>query len=214
MSVFKHYTPTEGYTHLVSPCDFGISDLHFGILSLSPNSTYFDHSDDCEVVLIALGGNCRLLVGHSGNKANGILGKRKDVFEGEACSAFIPHHTTFEIITTSDRVEIAFCKAPSHTDTAAIIVGYDENLSDRSYNLCVRENMFETEWIGAGFCFYRFIDGKGRARINLIDSKNNSACVCLHHNDLLVIAEQTRARLLDYEGDIYQLSVVQSTHLQ
>ncbi len=214
MSVFKHYTPTEGYTHLADPGDFGISNLHFGILNLSPNSTYFDHSDDYEVVLIALGGQCRLLVGHNGNKANGDLGKRKDVFDGEACLAFIPHHTTFEIITTSESVEIAFCKTPSHTDPAAVILNAGENRTDTNYNLCMCENAFETEWIGEGFCFYRFLDGKGTATVNLIDSKDKSARVSLHHNDLLGIAEQTRARLLEYDGVIYQLSVFQSTHLQ
>lgn len=214
MSAFKHYIPTQGYTHLITPGEFGTKYLHVGILNLSPNSTYFDHSDDCEVVLIVLGGCCRLLVGHNGNKANGLLGKRRDVFDGETCLAYIPHHTTFEIITTSDSVEISFCKTPSRTDSAAIIVGPGENLSDRTYNLSVRENRFETEWIGEGFCFYRFIDRKGTAIVNLIDAENKSARVFLHHNDLLVITEQTRARLLGFDSEIYQLSVVHSTHLQ
>ena len=214
MSAIKHYTPTQGYTHLADPGEVGIENLQFGILNLSPNSTYFDHSDDCEVAVVALGGQCTLLVGHNGNKANGVLGKRKDVFSGDACIAYIPHHTTYEIITTLDSVEIAFCKTRSHTDSAAIIIRQGENISDTDYNLCVSENMLETEWIGEGFCFYRFIDTKGKAIINLIDSDNKAARVCLNHNDLLVITEQTRARLLAYEGNIYQLSVVQTTHLQ
>ena len=214
MSTSKHYTPTQGYTHLIDPGEYGIRNLHFGILNLSPNSTYFDHSGDCEVVLIALEGHCRLLVGHNGNKANGDLGKRKDVFVGEACLAFIPHHTTFEIITTSDSVEIAFCKTASLSEAAAVILNAGERPNDLNYKLCIAENEFETEWIGEGFCFYRFIDAKGTATVNLVDSENRSARVVISHNDLLVISEQTRARLLEYDGIFYQLSVVQSTHLQ
>ncbi len=214
MSVSKHYTPTLGYTHLIAPGESGIKNLHFGILNLSPNSTYFDHSDDCEVALIALEGECRLLVGHNGNKANGVLGKRKDVFDGEACLAFIPHRTTYEVITTSKRVEIAFCKTPSHTDSAAVILDAGENRTDTNYKLCICENEFETEWIGEGFCFYRFLEEKGTATVNMDDSKNKSTRVVMHHNDLLGIAEQTRARLLEFEGEIYELTVFQSIHLQ
>lgn len=214
MSVSKHYTSTEGYTHLIDLGESIIENLHFGILNLSPNSTYFDHSDSCEVVLIVLGGQCRLLVGHNGNKANGVLGKRKDVFDGEACLAFIPHHTTYEVITTSNRVEIAFCKTPSHTDSAAVILNVGENRTNTNYKLSIFENELETEWIGEGVCFYRFHEEKGSASIYLDDSENKSTRVVMHHNDLLGIADQTRARLLEFEGEIYELSVFQSIHLQ
>lgn len=214
MSVSKHFIPTQGFTYLVEPGEAGINNLHFGILNQSPNSTYFDHSDSCEVLLIVLGGQCRLLVGHNGNKANGLLGKRNSVFDGEACLAFIPHHTTFEVITTLNSVEIAFCKTPSHVDSAAVILNAGENRSDTNSNLFIRENELYTEWIGEGFCFYRFSDEKGSATVNLEDSENKSTRVVMHHNDLLVLREQTLARLLDYEGEIYQLSVVQSIHLR
>ncbi len=214
MLASKHYTPTLGYTHLIAPGEIGINNLHFGILNLSANSTYFDHSDNCEVVMLVLGGQCRLLVGHNGNKANGVLGKRNNVFDGEACLAFIPHHTTFEVVTTSNNVEIAFCKTPSHTDSAAIILNAGESRTETNYNLCIRENEFETAWIGEGLCFYRFFEAKGTASVNLIDSENKSTRVVVHHNDLLAIPGMARAQLLDYEGAIYQLTVTQFTHLQ
>ena len=90
MSARKNYTPTEGYTEIVKPGEMGMTRLHFGILTLTSQATFFDHSEDTEVTLIALGGHCTLLVGHNGNKANGTLGERPDVFHGEACIAYIP----------------------------------------------------------------------------------------------------------------------------
>ena len=80
MSASKNYTPTDGYTEIVKPGEMGITKLHFGILTLTSKSTFFDHSDDTEVALIALGGDCTLLVGHNGNKAYGILGERPGMY--------------------------------------------------------------------------------------------------------------------------------------
>ena len=74
MSAPKNYTPTDGYTEIVKPGEIGMTKLHFGILTLTPDATFFDHSDDTEVALIALEGSCTLLVGHNGNKAYGTLG--------------------------------------------------------------------------------------------------------------------------------------------
>lgn len=210
MSVSKHYTPTQGYSHLLEPGEFGINNLHFGILNLSTDSSYFDHSDDCELALIALGGIGRLLVGHNGNKANGVLGKRADVFGGDACVAYIPHHTTYEVITTTNNIEIAICKTPSHLDSAAAIYDAGDYREDNDYRINISENTFKSECIGEGLCHYRFLDTQKTATVQLIESEKNTARVILQDNDLLVLNEKTRARLLEYGDDIYQLSI----HLQ
>ena len=94
MLVLKNYTPTEGYTEIVTPGDMGITQLNFGILNLTPEATFFDHSDDTQVALIALGGQCTLLVGHNGNKANGVLGERPGRFSRRGVYSVYPtsHH--------------------------------------------------------------------------------------------------------------------------
>ncbi len=214
MPALKHYTTTVGYTPLIDPGEFGITNLHFGILNLTPESTFFDHSNDCEVALIALGGQCTLLVGHNGNKANGILGERADVFDGDASVAYIPHHTTYEIITRSDWVEIAICKTPSYLDTAAVILEAGKIETETNYQLRIIENDNSTEWVGEAVCFYRFKEEKGSATLKIIDSAKKTARIVLHNNNLLVIPEKTRARLINYEGVCYQLLITHSTPLR
>lgn len=212
MYLTKQYTSTEGLSNLINPGEFGFSKLHFGILNLSPHATFFDHSDDCEVVLIALGGQCTLLVGHNGNKANGILGKRADVFDGDACIAYIPHHTTFEIITNTDRVEIAICRTQSHSDSAAIILDAGEKVTDAKYQLRIRENDFSSEIAGEAICLYRFKDGTNSVTLQVVDSDKNVKRTDLHHNDILVIPENARARLISYENVCYQLMITHAIH--
>ncbi len=214
MRTVRHYTTTEGYAHLLNPGELSITNLHFGVLNLAPNSTFFDHSDDCEVVLIALGGQCTLLVGHNGNKANGILGERSDVFDGDACVAYIPHHTTYEVITNTDRVEIAICKTPSHLDTAAAILDVGEVKTEADYQLHIIENDTSIEWVGEAACFYRFQNESGYATVQLIASTKKTARIVLHNNDLLVVPEKTRARLMTYAGVCYQLLITHATPLQ
>ena len=213
MSVFKHYTPTEGYTHLVDPGEFGISHLHFGILNLSPNSTYFDHSDDCEVALLALGGQCTLLVGHNGNKANGVLGKRKDVFSGDACVAYIPHHTTYEVITTSNRVEIVICKTVSYSDIAAIILDSGKIETELGYQLRFTENKIPTILGGEAICFFRFQDANGTVTFQIVGGEKRNKRTVLTNNDLLLLSEQARAQLIYSEGKSYQLLISRFTSL-
>lgn len=205
MYLTKRYTFTEGFANLTTSGEFGISKLHFGILNLAPQSTFFDHSDDCEVALIALGGQCTLLVGHNGNKANGILGNRSDVFDGDACIAYIPHHTTYEIITNTDRVEIAVCKTLSHADIAAVILDAGEIVTDTNYLLRIRENDFSNEIAGEAICLYRFKDGTGSVTLQVDDYEKDAVSIVLHHNDLLIVPEKNCARMMSYEGVCYKL---------
>ena len=171
MSAAKHYTPTEGYTEIVKPGEMGITKLHFGILNLSPQTTFFDHSDDTEVALIALSGECTLLVGHNGNKAYGVLGNRLDVFQGEACVAHIPHHTTYEMLVGDVGIEIAVCQVESHSETAALILEAGESAAEQETHLRIWENMAnvptsDTQMIpiqGEAICLYRSLDVNGRA---------------------------------------------------
>ena len=214
MPASNHYTAIQGYTPLINPGEFGITNLHFGILNLASESTFFDHSDDCEVGLISFGGQCTLLVGHNGNKANGIFGARTDVFDGDASVAFIPHHTTYEIITNADSVEIAICKTPSHLDAAAIILETGEIEPQADYHLHIIENDTSAEWIGEKICFYRFQNEEGSATLQFTDPEKKKTRIVLHNNDLLILPEKTRADLITYEGAHYQLLIERSTPLQ
>ena len=217
MSASKHYTPTEGYTEIVKPGEMGITKLHFGILNLTPQTTFFDHSDDTEVALIALGGECTLLVGHNGNKAYGVLGERSNVFQGEACVAHIPHHTTYELLVGDVGIEIAVCKVESHSESAALILEAGESAAEQETHLRIWENianvptsdpqMIPTQ--GEAICLYRSLDAESSTVFDItraVDEKK-TARVRLSNNEVLMLSEQESLVALTSEGIGYQLWV-------
>ncbi|MDD9974399.1 MAG: 5-deoxy-glucuronate isomerase [Candidatus Poribacteria bacterium] len=223
MSASKNYTPTDGYTEIVKLGEMAITKLHFGILNLTPEATFFDHSDDTEVALIALGGHCTLLVGHNGNKANGALGERSDVFNGEACIGYIPHHTTYEVLAGEIGVEIAVCKVPSHSESAAAILEAGEAINESETHLRIWENALSDGIGDAGrmptpeeaICFQRFLDGAGSAVFEITRTENErfasspyseeTVRVRLYNNDVLAVPEQHNIVSLTSEGVGYQL---------
>ncbi len=217
MSASKNYTPTNGYTEIVKPGEMGITKLHFGILRLTSEATFFDHSDDTEVALIALGGDCTLLVGHNGNKANGILGERPDVFHGEACIAYVPHHTTYEILAGESGIEIAVCKVPSHSESATVILEAGEAVGEDKTHLRISENVFSDDLEAStnaptipakaeAICFHRFLDGNGDVTFDIAHS-TETIRVQLYHNDVFVVSENDNVVALTSEGSGYQLWV-------
>ena len=208
MSASKNYTPTDGYTEIVKPGEMGITKLHFGVLTLTPDATFFDHSDDTEVALIALGGVCTLLVGHNGNKAYGTLGERPDIFHSEACIAYIPHHTTYEILTHEIGVEIAVCKVPSHSETAAVILTAGETVDENKTGLRIWENVFSegsnVRVNGEAICLQRFQNTDSVAVYD-VTRTIETVRVQVYHNDVFAVPEQHNAVLLTSEGSSYQL---------
>jgi hypothetical protein len=219
MSARKNYTPTEGYTEIVKPGEMGITQLHFGILILTPETTFFDHSDDTEVALIALGGDCTLLVGHNGNKAYGVLGDRPDVFQGEACVAHIPHHTTYEMLVGEVGIEVAVCKVESHSESAAVILDAGETAAEHETHLRIWENIlsgdldateaYGTPTGGEAICFHRSLDADTPAVFDItrtVDEKK-TARVQLYNNDVLTLAEDDSIVSLTSKGVDYQLWV-------
>ena len=218
MLVPKNYTPTEGYTEVVTPGEMGITKLHFGILNLTPEATFFDHSDDTEVALIALSGYSTLLVGHNGNKAYGVLGERPDVFYGEACIAHIPHHTTYEVLAGETGIEVAVCKVPSYAESAAIILEAGETVDEGETHLRIWESTLSSDSeVGArdtqiiraeeeAICLHRFRDADGVAIFDVTRTVE-AVRVRLYHNDVLAVREQDSIVALTSEGVGYQLWV-------
>ncbi len=214
----KNYTPTEGYTEIITPGEMDITKLHFGILNLAPQATFFNHSEDTEVVLIALGGRCTLLVGHNGNKANGILGERPDVFHGEACVAYIPHHTTYEVLAGEMGIEVAVCKVPSYAESAAIILQAGETIDESETHLRIWERTLSAKAdVGTtdahmmltgeeAICLHRFRDASGVATFDITRTVE-TARVQLYHNNVLVVPKQDNIVASIAKGIGYQLWV-------
>ena len=195
MNLHKRYEPNEGYTRLIDPGEMGIAHLDFGIVNLSIGGSFFENTVDNEVILVVLGGTAELLVGHNANKAHGIIGKRADVFGGEAYRAYIPYRTTYEILAHEEPVEVAVCKAPSYLETAAVILAPGDGLNCSDHKLIVSETPIG-EISGEAICFYRFnpVEGCAHQHIHSADcSFGKTTQIC--HNNIIALPKGYHAEL-------------------
>ena len=207
MNLYKKYRPDRGYTRIIESGEMGITGLDFGILNLGVGESFFEDTGDNEVMLVVLGGQCELLVGHNGNKAHGLMGNRADVFDGEAYRASIPYRTTYEILAHDEPVEVAICKAPSFLETAAVILEPGDDFNRGEHALIATETPAYSI-SGEAICFYRLTpaDGYVPQRIyNEIDAFEQS--VSVHHNNVLALPKGYRAELAELETRLYCLRI-------
>ena len=207
MNLYKKYRPDRGYTRIIESGEMEITGLDFGILNLGVGESFFEDTGDNEVMLVVLGGQCELLVGHNGNKAHGLIGNRADVFDGEAYRASIPYRTTYEILAHDEPVEVAICKAPSFLETAAVILEPGDDFNRGGHALIATETPAHSI-SGEAICFYRLTpaDGYVPQRIyNEIDAFEQS--VSVHHNNVLALPKGYRAELAELETRLYCLRI-------
>ena len=207
MNLLKKYRSDKGYTRVIESGEMGITGLDFGILNLDVGESFFEDTGDNEVMLVVLGGQCELLVGHNGNKAHGLIGDRVDVFDGEAYRASIPYRTTYEILAHDDPVEVAICKTSSFLETAAVILEPGDDFNRGEHALIASET--PTRSIsGEAICFYRLIPVEGRASQRIysgIDSFEQS--VSVRHNNILALPKGYHAELAEVEARLYCLRI-------
>ena len=207
MNLYKKYKQDTGYTRIIESGEIGITGLDFGILNLDVGESFFEDTGDNEVMLVVLGGQCELLVGHNGNKAHGLIGDRADVFDGEAYRASIPYRTTYEILAHDDPVEVAICKTPSFLETAAVILEPGDDFNRGEHALIASETPAHSI-SGEAICFYRLTpaDGHVPQRIyNEIDAFEQS--VRVRHNNVLALPKGYRAELAEVDARLYCLQI-------
>ena len=207
MNLFKKYKPDKGYTRLIESGEMGITGLDFGILNLGIGESFFEDTGDNEVMLVVLGGQCELLVGHNGNKAHGLIGDRADVFEGEAYRVSIPYRTTYEILAHDDPVEVAVCKAPSFLETAAVILEPGDDFNRGEHALIVSETPAHSI-SGEAICFYRLTPVEGHASQRIYrEGHSFEQSVNVHHNNVLALPKGYHAELAEVEVQLYCLRI-------
>ena len=207
MNLYKKYEPDKGYTRIIETGEMGIADLEFGILNLGVGESFFEDTGDNEVMLVVLGGQCELLVGHNGNKAHGLIGERANAFDGEAYRASIPYRTTYEILAHDEPVEVAVCKAPSFLETAAVILEPGDDFNRGEHALIVSETSSRST-SGEAICFYRLTPTDGHASQHIyseIDAFEQS--VSVRHNNVLALPKGYHAELAEVEAQLYCLQI-------
>ena len=185
----------------------GITGLDFGILNLGVGESFFEDTGDNEVMLVVLGGQCELLVGHNGNKAHGLIGDRVDVFDGEAYRASIPYRTTYEILANDDPVEVAICKTPSFLQTAAVILEPGDDFNRGEHALIVNETPARSI-SGEAICFYRLTPADGHISERIYSKERSfEQSVRIHHNSVLALPKNYHAELTEAEARLYCLQI-------
>lgn len=207
MDLFKKYKSDKGYTRIIESGEMGITGLDFGILNLGVGESFFEDTGDNEVMLVVLGGQCELLVGHNGNKAHGLIGDRADVFDGEGYRASIPYRTTYEILAHDEPVEVAVCKAPSFLETAAVILEPGDDFNRSEHGLIVSEA--PTHLIsGEAICFYRLTPAEGYTSQRIYSEADTfEQSVSVHHNNVLALPKGYHAELTEVEVRLYCLQI-------
>jgi 5-deoxy-glucuronate isomerase len=123
MELRHHYTPTLGYTQLVTPQTHLVARIDFGLLRLEAGQTYDVSSGANELGLVALSG--RYAVQIDGERFVG-LGGRTTVFDGRATGVYAPCESQITIRSESDDLEIAVCRAPTTQRYPARVVRPEE----------------------------------------------------------------------------------------
>ena len=210
MNLSKKYEPDKGYARIIEGGEMGITCFEFGILNLGIGESFFEDTGDNEVILVVLGGQCELLVGHNGNKAHGLIGERANVFDGEAYCASIPYRTTYEILAHDAPVEVAICKAPSFLETAAVILEPGDDFNRDEHTLTVSETPVHLI-SGEAICFYRLAPAEGYAS-QCIYSEIGSfkQSVNIHHNNVLALPKGYHAELVESKARLYCLWICRS----
>lgn len=210
MNLFKKYKPDKGYTRLIESGEMGITGLDFGILNLGVGESFFEDTGDNEVMLVVLGGQCELLVGHNGNKAHGLIGERADVFGGEAYRASIPYRTTYEILAHDEPVEVAVCKAPSFLETAAVILEPGDDFNRDEHALLINETPAHSI-SGEAICLYRFAPPEGYASQRIYSEAGPvEQSVKVRHNNVLALPKGYHADLVKSQAQLYCLQICRS----
>ena len=112
MDLKYHYTPTPGYTQVVSPETHLSKDLDFGMLQLAAGQRYASESAGYEIGLVILTGVCDIT---AGEESFAGLGGRATVFAGRATGVYVPCHTPFTVTAGADGVEVAVCRCPTES---------------------------------------------------------------------------------------------------
>ena len=116
---FKKTEPKEGFTLLVSKDNSYLNDLEVGRLRLGNSGANFSgKTQNEELLLEILIGSCDITTTFHGDvKKFTNLGNRKNVFDSKPDSILIGPQTDFDIICTSESVDILMPKVVLHDES-------------------------------------------------------------------------------------------------
>ena len=117
---FKRKEPKTGYEVLVSKDNSYLKDLEVARLRLDRNGSSYKGQTHFEELLIEiLIGKCNVVVKYDGTVQNfKDIGNRKNVFEKEPTSVLIGPNSEFEIVSTSNSVDVLIPRVQINNSTS------------------------------------------------------------------------------------------------
>lgn len=108
--------------HAITPQNAGWTYVGFELHDLAPGAVLEAGTADREVCIVIVSGIARIL---AGTTDFGILGARRDVFEGSPYSVYIPARSSYRI-SAEVACEIALCSAPANGDKSPRVITPNE----------------------------------------------------------------------------------------
>jgi 5-deoxy-glucuronate isomerase len=104
MDLRLHYTPTPGYTQLVTPGEQPLQHLNFGMLRLAADELYSMATGNDEAGFAILAGSVTARIA---GDAYSDLGERDSVFDGHATGIYVPQQSEITLTGGPKGAEIA-----------------------------------------------------------------------------------------------------------
>ena len=108
----------EGLTNIYSLCNSACHTMEVDGLKLSAGKQYESNTGDMEYGFVILGGTCTI-AGDDFLYEN--IGKRKNVFDGQAYAVYVPRTHAFKVTAITD-IKIVIAKCPSDADYKPVLV--------------------------------------------------------------------------------------------
>jgi len=99
----------DGVRHHITPQSAGWTYVGFDVLALQPGQSVARDTGDREVCLVFVSGRGAVV---AAGQDFGVLGERKNPFEGSPWSVYVPAHASWRV-TAETAVELAVCSAPA-----------------------------------------------------------------------------------------------------
>lgn len=126
----KHESPLlikpkegKGVYHSITPESANWNSLHFEAREMDLQEIWHYNTENNEMVVVLLGGNYKV---ESNRGTWETINGRKDVFSGVAHTLYLPRHTEFTLVATSDKLDIAYGWCKSDEDFPAKFVTPEE----------------------------------------------------------------------------------------
>jgi 5-deoxy-glucuronate isomerase len=103
----------------VTSKEAGWEYLSAEVRRLPMDAIWEDSTEDCEAVLVILGGRCSVTSNHG---CWPEIGRRPHVFAGMPYALYLPRGTEFQLRALSDPLEVAYCWVPTDEDHPARLV--------------------------------------------------------------------------------------------